>query len=306
VSISGHNRRFIITGNIIDSRLRNVVGEDNMGRKAMALGKDNVDELGRLRRELETADSANAQAGQDLPASLGQLSPASDPKPADKPAQPLTTELGPNCEIQDWLVLGPFPHPLGAGYAFDFLSKLGGEANAKPKTGDSVAVKFPDGPDAKTIWKESQLKPRRIAWQRAKAQHCPVGTPEDRKTYQEWVDVRPLLGTGEDTDNTCVYAACILRADKETPVRFLLGSDDGNVLYVNGKKIGQAVDDRRMYVLDGDVHAATLKAGDNLVVIKICNATGGFNFGMRVTSGATADLAVPGGAAPKGVKVVLP
>ena len=232
--------------------------------------------------------------------------PASDPIPADKPVEPLMTDLGPRCEIQDWLILGPFPHPFGAGYTFDFLSKLGGEANVKPKTGDSVAVKFPDGPDAKAIWKESQLKPRRIAWQRAKAQHCPVGTDEDRKAYQEWVDLRPLLGTGEDTDNTCVYAACILRADKETPVRLCLGSDDGNVLYVNGKKVGQAVDDRRMYVLDSDVHGATLNAGDNLVIVKVCNATGGFNFGMRVTSAATADLAVPGGVAPKGIKVVLP
>ena len=282
------------------------MGVNSLGKKGVIFGKDNVDELGRARIEVDTGPVDAKNASSPLPANMGAILPATDPKPADKPAQPLTAELGPKCEIQDWLILGPFPHPLGAGYAFDFLSKLGGEANAKPKAGDSVAVKFPDGPDAKTFWKESQLKPRRIAWQRAKAQHCPVGTDQDRKTYQEWVDVRPLLGTGEDTDNTCVYAACILRADKETPVRFLLGSDDGNVLYVNGKKIGQAIDDRRMYVLDSDVHAATLNAGDNLVVIKICNATGGFNFGLRVTSAAIADLAIPGGKAPAGVKVVLP
>jgi hypothetical protein len=307
LAVSGHsNRRFVITGNVVEARLRNDVSANSAGQTAVVLGRDNVDELGRPRAELETGPAGRAQGAPLLPATLGSLRPASDPRPAGQPAEPLVAELGPRGEIQNWLILGPFPHPLGAGYGFDFLAGVGGETNARPRTGDSVAVTFPDGPAAGDFWKASQLKPRRIAWQRAGSQHCPVGRLDDRRAYREWVDVRPLLGTGEDTDNTCAYAACILRADAETPARFYLGSDDGNVLCVNGAKLGQTVDDRRMYVLDSDVHGATLHAGDNLVLLKICNATGGFNFGMRVTSAVTADLAVPGGAVPRGVKVVLP
>ena len=38
-----------------------------------------------------------------------------------------------------------------------------------------------------------------------------------------------------------------------------------------------------------------LRAGDNTVLIKVCNALGGFSFGMRVISAETADLSVQGG-----------
>jgi hypothetical protein len=49
------NRRLIVTGNVIDSRLKNSVG------KSVVFGKDNIDENGRLRRELEIGEHATAQ-----------------------------------------------------------------------------------------------------------------------------------------------------------------------------------------------------------------------------------------------------
>jgi hypothetical protein len=46
------NRRVFITGNIIESRLRNYIGS----KQAVVFGKDNLDELGRLRWELEEGE----------------------------------------------------------------------------------------------------------------------------------------------------------------------------------------------------------------------------------------------------------
>jgi hypothetical protein len=300
------NRRMVITGNVIDSRLMNSAG------KGLMLGRDNVDEQGRIRKELETGEHA-AAIGRDILPNLEPLVPATDARPADKPVEPLVANLGPKGEIQDWLVLCPFPHPpmntadgskLGMGYGFDFLSNLGGEAKIRPKSGESMAVKFPSGADAKAFWKDEYLKPRRIAWQRAHAASFPGQSTAE--TRREWVDFQPLVGLSSDADNTCAYAFCILRAEKACQVSLSLGTDDGYVLFVNGQREGELRNDRRTYLPDSNVHKATLRAGDNTVLIKVCNAIGGFGFGIRAISAETADLAIPGGKPAAGVKVVLP
>jgi len=55
------NRRLIVTDNLIDSRLENAVGS------AVVFGKDNIDELGRLRPELERRQASEPGDRQQLP-----------------------------------------------------------------------------------------------------------------------------------------------------------------------------------------------------------------------------------------------
>jgi hypothetical protein len=298
------NRNVIITDNVIDS------GMLCSGGKALVLGRDNVDQAGRLRRELEVGSHAPRRTEMIMP-KLEALTPASDPKPPATPAEPVVSGLGKRGEIENWLFLGPFPHPpavvpdgdkLGLGYDFDFLGALGGEAKAKPVTGQSVFVKFPSGPDAKAIWK-SPPAPRRIAWQRVQAI---APRSEVHYPFKQLVIFNPLMQTQDDPDNMCAYAFCILRAEKACKVAINIGSDDGCVLFVNGQREGEAREDRRSYAPDTDVYKVALKAGDNTVMIKVCNALGGFLVGTRVTSAEMADLAIPGGRPPDGVKVVLP
>lgn len=297
------NRNVFITGNVIDS------GMLCSGGKALVLGRDNVDQAGRLRRELEVGSHAPRRTGMLMP-KLDPLTAASDLQQPDKSPGPLVIELGKRGEIENWLVLGPLPHPpgvdpdgnkLGLGYDFDFLTAFGGEAKARPLTGQSVLVKFPGGEDAKAIWK-SPPGPTRVAWQRVQAI---APRSEVYYPFKQFVNLYPLMQI-DDTDNMCAYVFCILRAEKACKVAINIGSDDGCVLFVNGQREGEARQDRRSYAPDTDVHRVALKAGDNTVLIKVCNALGGFLVGARVTSAEMNDLAIPGGRPPDGVKVVLP
>ncbi len=301
------NRHIIITDNIIDSRLTNSAG------KGLVLGRDNLDETGKLLRDLEAGEHAPVRT-KPLPPNLGALTPASDLQQPAKSADPLVADLGSKGEIQNWLVLGPFPHPpatmpdstkLGMGYDFDFLSAVGGEDKISPKTGQSVMVKFPAGPDARTFWKK-ELLPRRIVWHRVAAANCPGDNLNERAARREWVDLLPLMEMGPDADYVCAYAYCVLHAEKACQVSLSLGSDDGYVLFVNGQREGELRNDRRSYAHDSNAHKVALHAGDNTVLLKACNALGTFGFGVRVISAEFADAAIPGGKPATGIKVVLP
>jgi hypothetical protein len=232
-------------------------------------------------------DHVSRGASEGAGVDLSPLLPATDPQDPPRQEAPLEAELGRNGEILDWLVLGPFPHPGrpfpapgesagGAAYPFDFMlnvMEMGqGESTVKARTGASVKVLFPTGADATTFWTEAQLKPRRIAWQR-------VHADGDRGV----VDVTRVPNLGGDLDNTCIYAACHLQAAADMPVRFKFGSDDGFVLFVNGQRVGEVRDDRRTLARDMDTVEADLRSGDNLVVVKLCNAVGSFAMCVRLT-----------------------
>ena len=225
-----------------------------------------------------------------------------DPQDPPRQAAPLEAGLGRNGEIMDWLILGPFPHPgrpfpaadqsmAGAGYNFDFLLNLEemgqGESMVKARTGASVKVVFPTGADTTTFWTDEQLKARRIAWQRVHA--------HDEKGL---VDLQRVPNMCRDLDYTCIYAVCHLKTAADMPVRFKLGSDDGFVLFVNGRRVAEIQDDRRTLTRDRDIVESNLRAGDNLVVIKLCNAIGSFAMCARLTDRNDQPL--------QGVSVLLP
>jgi hypothetical protein len=269
ISVAGNVRNVTICGNI---------GEPNMTCQVPphAFGRDNFDLTGQPMKGIRRLP----QDGTAAAPGLEPLSPATDPRPADTPVTAPVAALGPKGEILDWLVLGPFPHPpmaqaggitLGAAYDFDFFSVLGGEAAVRPHAGQSVAVRFPGGPDAAGLWKAELLTPRRLTWQ-------PV-----RADAQGYVDALRLPEVAISPDSTCLYAWVTLRSEKARRVDLQWGSDDGCVLYVNGAKVAEVRDDRRGYKRDQDRRTVDLAAGDNRILLKVLNYWGGFGWGLRVT-----------------------
>ena len=86
------------------------------------------------------------------------------------PTHPINNEY-----IKEWLIIGPF---FPANLETDFLDDAGGEANLRPREGDTVVTS--DG--------------RLLTWQR----YCAKG---------HFVVLHDVL---EINENTTVYAACIL------------------------------------------------------------------------------------------------
>src|SRR5262249_23686893 len=80
---------------------------------------------------------------------------------------------------------------------------------------------------------------------------------------------------GKNTDYSVAYAVCYLFADKKLDgLKMLVGSDDQYKIYLNGKAI-HAHDFVRLATPDEDtIDNVTLKAGRNVLVFKVVNATG--------------------------------
>jgi hypothetical protein len=294
VSLASSVGKVALEDNVVDHRLYMDIRSTNVSWKG------NRSPAGQELRGVE--DHVARHASERSGFSLSPLLPAIEPQDPPQQVPPLEAALGTKGEILDWLILGPFPHPSrafpspgestgGAGYTFDFMLNVEdmgkGESTVKARTGASVKVVFPSGADTSTFWTEEQLKTRRIAWQRVHA-HTDRGI----------VNMHRVPGMGSELDNTCLYAACHLKAAAHTPVRFKIGSDDGFVLFVNGRRIGDIRDDRRTLAVDKDVFEADLQAGDNLVVVKLCNAIGSFAMVVRLTDRQDQPV--------QGVQVLLP
>ncbi|MBC8233364.1 hypothetical protein H8E77_27770, partial [bacterium] len=99
------------------------------------------------------------------------------------PTHPINNEY-----IKEWLIIGPF---LPADLDADFLADVGGEANIRPREGDTV------------ITSDDRL----LTWHR----YCAKG------------HVVALDDVLEMHENTTVYAACILRSEAAGEGRFHFG-----------------------------------------------------------------------------------
>ncbi|MBU6401379.1 MAG: hypothetical protein KGS61_13770, partial [Verrucomicrobia bacterium] len=121
---------------------------------------------------------------------------------AAEPSVPVHTVDG--SFIRDWLVLGPFP---AAGLETDFLAGAGGEANVRPKEGDSVSTK--DG--------------KRLVWTRLRSD-CDV------------VDLERVI---ESPEWSVVYAYCELKSDTPFETDAHMVAWPPGDFWLNGKKVGR-------------------------------------------------------------------
>jgi hypothetical protein len=94
-----------------------------------------------------------------------------------------------------------------------------------------------------------------------------------------------------ESNNKAAYAYAEFNWSQEQPVHFLVGSDDGCELWVNGQKVHENPVHRTLAV-DADKVPATLRPGVNRVLIKVLNGAASWEFCVRLAdaNGAPLDL----------------
>jgi hypothetical protein len=143
--------------------------------------------------------------------------------------------------IKEWLLLGPIPLPEGESQA-DAVDKekVKDEAKLAPKDGDKVKV--------------DKLE---LTW---KKQAC-----EDY-----FFDINKSIG--EVKEQAVGYAVTYVVSDAEVKdVTLKIGSDDGWKIWLNGTEVGKGTDDRALDKDQNSYDKLTLKKGENVLVMKVCN-----------------------------------
>ncbi|MBI2425173.1 MAG: hypothetical protein HYV27_20270 [Candidatus Hydrogenedentes bacterium] len=92
------------------------------------------------------------------------------------------------------------------------------------------------------------------------------------------VDLMGPLG-GE---HVCAYAVARIRVEAATAAQLKVGSDDAVKAWLNGAVVHENLIDRG-YALDSDTAPLQLNAGENVLVLKLGQNAGGWNFGARLT-----------------------
>ncbi|MGA2093741.1 MAG: hypothetical protein ABSH16_10100 [Sedimentisphaerales bacterium] len=228
--------------------------------------------------EEQAAKQPSATPQQPTKVVAEKAKPAAAPAPAPKPAPAKPAEAakpaaekgsatGPygfkaNFEdapgfIVNWLVIGPFPNPGdrpdNKGFNTDYL---GGEAAYTPANG--MEVKDPNG----TILK----------WQPYQSNDALVNFFEI-----------PFLKLEQGQEDILCYCACWLEADADKDVEIRVGSDDGYKLWLNHKEVG-VVHEYRSSGVDQETYKVKLDKGLNLVLIKVDQDYGEYEFMLRVVT----------------------
>lgn len=165
--------------------------------------------------------------------------------------------------ITKWLVLGPIPSGITLPSARDdaanqdFMGKildrpyLQSEAELDPKDGESV-----------------QAGGATYRWQQ-------VASPDDQLDFHKVF--------GGQHDNAVAYAVAVFDSPRAVQKAALLfGSDDGAVVWLNGKKV-HTVNHIRGVTPDQDsVPGLSLKAGRNILVVKVGQGVGGWGLIARI------------------------
>jgi hypothetical protein len=167
--------------------------------------------------------------------------------------------------VKEWLVLGPFS---SKDLDTDFLAEAGGEANVRPKVGDTFTTK--DG--------------KQLVWTRLRSKHDIVNL-EEVFGIQDW---------------SIAYAYCELNSDQSIETDLRASSVLPSPLWINGTKVGQVPD---VLHKRHDLHPVLpfkLNAGRNACLLKLkieSSHSLAFEFQPLPAGRATAELHVtdPGG-----------
>ncbi len=97
----------------------------------------------------------------------------------------------------------------------------------------------------------------------------------------------------EITEGAICYLHRVVTAEKEMEVTLYLGSDDGLAVFLNGKRV-HANDVPRGPAADQDKIKVKLNEGDNELLLKIVNRTGGWGYYFNMTPYKGTDATPPG------------
>lgn len=174
--------------------------------------------------------------------------------------------------ITNWLVVGPFPNPGdrpdNKGFDVDYLKNYGGEANHVPFKGMEIAKD--DG--------------TRVKW-------APYQSKYDSKI--DFFEVNHL-GLAYNEEDVLAYAACWLECGEDIQVKLKVGSDDGYKLWLDHNLIGLQHVYRAAYQ-DQETYPVNLSKGTHIILIKVDQDYGAFEFLLRVVT--------PDNKKPAGIKV---
>ena len=143
-----------------------------------------------------------------------------------------------------WMVLAPFENRQGNGFDTKFI--------------DENLLKI----DTKT---EYEGKHGKISW----------------KKYQDEV-LNGYIGLGDDEDRATGYAYAVVISPEDRHVDFRFDSDDQGKVWLNGKPIFEHTKTFTAQIDFFDFHA-NLKKGRNIILVKVCEETGGWGFYLRIT-----------------------
>jgi hypothetical protein len=200
----------------------------------------------------------------------------------EKPAETISEGLGPyklgsdemdnQGFVMNWLIVGPFPNPGerpdNKGYDIDYLKDYGTESGHIPAAG--MEIKRPDG----TV----------VKWQPYKSENATIG-----------FFLVDHLALEYEQEDILTYSACWLECDKDVDVQIRVGTDDGYKLWLDNKLLA-AEHVYRACELDQESYPVTLTKGRHLILIKVDQDYGEFQFMLRIVT--------PDGKAPQGVKVL--
>jgi len=150
--------------------------------------------------------------------------------------------------IRDWLVIGPFGSSEEEAFNTDFIGET---SIGYPKAGDPCGGK---------TWMEY---------------HGAFSEPSS-----SFVDLYRVFTPRE---NCGAYAYVLLLSDSDKTVRLRVGSDDSIKVWVNDELV-HSNHALRGATKDQDVvDGVQLMAGTNRILVKVCNASGGWGFYLRFT-----------------------
>jgi CubicO group peptidase (beta-lactamase class C family) len=93
------------------------------------------------------------------------------------------------------------------------------------------------------------------------------------------LDLAKLFGA--DTDHRTAYAYTEWVVDKPGKALAIFGSDDGAIVWLNGRQVHRIATDRALDP-NAERFELPLAAGTNRILVKVINGTGGWGFALRV------------------------
>ena len=164
--------------------------------------------------------------------------------------------------IRDWLVLGPIP-------AGTELGTAASDSNSRQVMAKILATPYLPG--------EGSLQP-------SAGQSVTAGgkTLEWRSVHLDGDEMDFHKVFGGQTTNAAAYAVAIIDSPREVrDASLMFGSDDGAVVWLNGKEVW-TVDRIRGVSLDEDtIPGLTLNKGRNVLVVKVGQGVGGWGLAAR-------------------------
>ena len=168
--------------------------------------------------------------------------------------------LGSDSFIRNWLFMGMFPNPRNkldapdSGYHKDYLSALGGEAEAEITLNSRVPYTDENG-----VSQTAQAR---------HAQTAPSGVFNFDKLYGS-------------VNYQLAYAFCYIDSDRDQTVTSYFGSNDDAKVWINGELVHEYPLGRSCKARQ-DTFTVRLKRGLNPVLVKICERWGDWAFVMEV------------------------